>query len=95
MLVIRSIIVASNNYTSYYKRLGSQNALWTFLILDLYFRGPEDDSKRVEKCRPKIMFYVVKTYVFDWYVVLYIYIYIYIYMFSTNLLILSINNYKN
>ena len=27
-----------------------RNALRTLLTLDLYFRGPEDDSKRVETC---------------------------------------------
>jgi len=34
------------------------------LTLDLYFRGPEYDSERVETCRPKIAFYVMKLYVF-------------------------------
>jgi len=24
--------------------------------MDVYFRGPEDDSERVETCRPKIAF---------------------------------------
>ena len=27
--------------------------------MDLYFRGPEDDSERVETCRPKIALYVI------------------------------------
>jgi len=36
-------------------------------------RGPEDDSERVETCRPKVTFYVLKTVVFDWYVTRYIY----------------------
>jgi hypothetical protein len=54
-----------NNYTTCCKRLGSQNALCTLLTLDLYFRGPEDDSKRVETCRPKIAFYVIKLLCFD------------------------------
>jgi len=49
-----------NNYATCCKRLGSQNALCTLLTLDLYFRGPEDDSERVETCRPKIAFYVIK-----------------------------------
>jgi len=35
------------------------------LTLDLYFREPEGDSKRVETCYPKIIFYVIKTVVFD------------------------------
>jgi len=34
------------------------------LILDLYFIGPEDDSERVETCRPKIAFYVLKLLCF-------------------------------
>ena len=34
-------------------RWGSRNALGTQLILDLYHRGPEDDSVRVETCSPK------------------------------------------
>jgi len=29
-------------------------------FLDLYFGGPEDESERVETCRPKIAFYVKK-----------------------------------
>jgi len=53
-----------NNYTIYCKRLGSQNALCTLLTLDLYFKGPEDDSERVETCRPKIEFYVIRLLCF-------------------------------
>ena len=30
------------------------------VTLALYFRGHEDDSERVETCRPKIAFYVIK-----------------------------------
>jgi len=56
----KSTMYFCNNYTSYCKRLGSHNALRTLLTLDLYFGGPEDDSKRVETCRPKIIFYVIK-----------------------------------
>ena len=52
------------NYTIYFKHMGSQNTLWTLLTLDLLFRGPEDDSERVETCRPKISFYVTKLFVF-------------------------------
>ena len=31
----------------------------------VYFRGPEYDLKRVETCRSKIIFYAIKTVVFD------------------------------
>jgi len=34
------------------------------LTLDLYFRGPEDDSERVETRCPKIAFYVIKLLCF-------------------------------
>jgi hypothetical protein len=35
------------------KRWGSRNELGAHLILDLYNRGPEDDSVRVETCSRK------------------------------------------
>jgi len=34
------------------------------LILELYPRGPEDDSEIVETYRPKIAFYVIKPLCF-------------------------------
>ena len=37
-----------NAYNRYCKRVVSHNALQTLLTLDLYCRGPEDDSERVE-----------------------------------------------
>jgi hypothetical protein len=60
VLTIGSIIVAKVQCTSYCKLLGSQTAVRTLLTLDLYFGGPDDDSKRVETCSPKIIFYVIK-----------------------------------
>ena len=54
-----------NNYTTYCKRLGSQNALLTLLTWDLYFRGPEDDSERVEICHSEIALYVTKLLCFS------------------------------
>jgi len=36
------------------KGWGSHNAL-DDLVLDLYFRGPEDDLTRVETCSPRFM----------------------------------------
>ena len=53
-----------NNYTIYCKRLGSQNVLEILLTLYLYFRGPEDNSERIETCRPKITFYIIKLLYF-------------------------------
>ena len=35
------------------------------LTLDLNFIGPEDDSERVQTCRPKIAFYILNWCVFD------------------------------
>jgi len=34
-------------------------------IVNLHFRGPEDDSERVETRRPKIAFYVTEVLYFD------------------------------
>ena len=48
------------NITTHCKRFGSQDALYILLTLDLYFTVPEDDSEKVETCRPKIAFYVIK-----------------------------------
>ena len=53
-----------NAYNMCCKRLGSQNSPSTLLALDLYSRGPEDDSERVETCRPKLAFYVEKLLCF-------------------------------
>jgi len=49
------------------KRWGSHNVLWTQLNLDLYLRGPGDDSVRVETRSPNNHFHVLikKTDVYD------------------------------
>jgi len=67
MLVIGSRIVAKIQriFATIILPITSQNALRTLLTFDLYYREPEDDSKRVETCRPKIIFYVITTVVFD------------------------------
>jgi len=66
-------------YVKCYFRATCFDSFWaTFrpsnlLTLDMYFKGPEDDSERVKTCSPKIAFYVIKVLYFDWYVVLYVY----------------------
>ena len=46
-------------YTIHCKRLGSQNALQTLITSDLFLEGLKMTYKRVETCRPKIVFYAV------------------------------------
>ena len=43
--ILTTDIYCYNNYTIFYKRLGSQSAQYTYITLDLLFVEPEDDSR--------------------------------------------------
>jgi hypothetical protein len=34
-----------NNYTNFCKRLGSESARYNLITLDLFYAGPDDDSR--------------------------------------------------
>jgi hypothetical protein len=45
MCIITTDMYLYNSYTTYCRRLGSQSAEYTLKTLDLFFGGPDDDSR--------------------------------------------------
>jgi hypothetical protein len=51
LIIIQDVCISTtdiycyNNYTTFCKHLGSQSARYTYITLDLFFVGPEDDSR--------------------------------------------------